>query len=235
MRKYKKTVTGLLAAILAFVMVPMPAMAAETYGYEVSVNPSPASVGEEVTLTFRLTDYNEAKSGIRGFQIDLADVDDVLQEAVCTALVADTEDLLSNTAKYQQSRDIVRHAYVKLSGAMAYGETALLEVKFIIPEIYTAAGTLSLPLKVLIQNEAGDRITYTDTVDICYTLERSKGNFNGDRVVDEQDAIYLLWHTMFPTLYPISISGDLNGDGNINDADVIHLLWHVLFPDAFPL
>lgn len=169
--KNKRILTSLLAAILAFMMVPLPAMAAETYGYEVLVEPSTVEIGEEVTLTFRLTDYTEAKSGIRGFQIDITDVDDVLHNAVCTALVTDTEDLLSNTAKYQKNRDIVRHAYVKMSGAMSYEDAALLEVKFTIPETYTEAGTLSLPLKVLIQNEAGDKITYTDTIDIPYSLE----------------------------------------------------------------
>lgn len=173
MRKYKRILTSLLTAILAFSMVPLPALAAETYGYEVVVDPSPVAIGEEVTLTFRLTDYTEAKSGIRGFQIDITDVDDVLHNAVCTALVTDTEDLLSNTAKYQKNRDIVRHAYVKMSGAMSYEDAALLEVKFTIPETYTEAGTLSLPLKVLIQNEAGDKITYTDTIDIPYSPDGS--------------------------------------------------------------
>ena len=173
MRKNKRILTSLLAVILVFTMVPLSVMAAETYGYEVLVEPSTVAIGEEVTLTFRLTDYTEAKSGIRGFQIDITDVDDVLHNAVCTALVTDTEDLLSNTAKYQKNRDIVRHAYVKMSGAMSYEDATLLEVKLSIPETYTEAGTLSLPLKVLIQNEAGDKITYTDTIDIPYSPDGS--------------------------------------------------------------
>ena len=44
------------------------------------------------------------------------------------------------------------------------------EVKFTIPETYTKAGTLSLPLQILIQNEAGDKLTYTDTIEIDYAL-----------------------------------------------------------------
>lgn len=78
MRKNKRILTSLLAVILVFTMVPLSVMAAETYGYEVLVEPSTVAIGEEVTLTFRLTDYTEAKSGIRGFQIDITDVDDVL-------------------------------------------------------------------------------------------------------------------------------------------------------------
>lgn len=158
----------LLVVVLLTAIVPITAFAAESYGYEVDIVPSPVAIGSEVTLTFRLTDYTEAKSGIRGFQIDITDVDDVLHEANCTSLVTDTENLLSNTAKYQTSRDIVRHAYVKMSGTMSYEDSDLLEVKFTIPETYTEAGTLSLPLQILIQNEAGDKLTYTDTIDISY-------------------------------------------------------------------
>lgn len=168
MRKYNKVLTIILVVVMVFTAVPLKISAAETYGYKVDITPSPVTIGGEVTLTFRLTDYTEAKSGIRGFQIDITDVDDVLHEAVCTKLVTDTENLLSNTAKYQESRDIVRYAYVKMSGTMSYADSDLLEVKFSIPETYTAAGTLSLPLKILIQNKAGDKLTYSDTIKISY-------------------------------------------------------------------
>lgn len=162
-------ITGfLLVTILLIAMLPATVAAAETYGYEVAIVPSPVAIGSTVTLTFRLTDYTDAKSGIRGFQIDITDVDDVLHEAVCTSLVTDTDELLSNTAKYQSSRGLVRHAYAKMSGTMSYDDSDLLEVKFTIPETYTEAGTLSLPLKILIQNEAGDKLTYTDTIEISY-------------------------------------------------------------------
>lgn len=189
MRKNRRILVSLLAAILAFSMVQLSALAAETYGYEVVVDPSPVAIGKEVTLTFRLTDYTEEKSGIRGFQIDITDVDDVLHNAVCTALVTDTEDLLSNTAKYQKNRDIVRHAYVKMSGAMSYEDAALLEVKFTIPETYTEEGTLSLPQKVLIQNEAGDKITYTDTIDIRYSPDGS----NPEQPDPEVVSVDIVW------------------------------------------
>lgn len=168
MRSIVKKTAFLLVLVLVMSMIPLTTFAAETYGYEVVIDPSPVAIGSEVTLTFRLTDYTDTKSAIRGFQIDITDVDDVLHEAVCTTLVLDTEDTLTNTAKYQSSRDIVRHAYTKMSGAMDYAVADLLEVKFVIPETYTEAGALSLPLRILIQNEAGDKLTYNDTIEICY-------------------------------------------------------------------
>ena len=63
------------------------------------------------------------------------------------------------------------------------------------------------------------------------------GDFTGDNEVTDEDAIYLLWHTLFPEKYPLASygSGDLTGDGLITDEDAIYLLWHTLFPEKYPL
>ena len=61
------------------------------------------------------------------------------------------------------------------------------------------------------------------------------GDFTGDKVVDNEDVIYLLWHTMFPDGYPLTASGDVNGDGKVDNEDVIYLLWHTMFPGGYPL
>ena len=66
-------------------------------------------------------------------------------------------------------------------------------------------------------------------------LSDIRGDFNGDKKVNDQDVIALLWHTLFPDLYPIDADGDINGDGKVNDQDVIALLWHTLFPNLYPL
>ena len=58
-----------------------------------------------------------------------------------------------------------------------------------------------------------------------------RGDVNGDKVADYQDAIYLIWHTLFPEMYPLSGNGDLNDDNEINDADAVILLWYALFPE----
>lgn len=172
--KRMRIISLCLALLLFLAALPLNVSAEEGYGYAVDISPSPVKIGSEVTLTFRLTDYTEEKSGIRTFQIDITDVDDVLHNAVCTILVTDTENLLLNSAKYQSSRDIVRYAYTKSSGTMDYSVADLLTVTFTIPDTYTEAGTLSLPLKFIIYNEAKETFTYTENIDIPYVLEDSE-------------------------------------------------------------
>ena len=73
---------------------------------------------------------------------------------------------------------------------------------------------------------------------VAITIEAKEGmpgDFTGDKVVDNEDVIYLLWHTMFPDGYPLTADGDVNGDGKVDNEDVIYLLWHTMFPSGYPL
>ena len=53
-------------------------------------------------------------------------------------------------------------------------------------------------------------------------------DYTGDSQIMEDDAIYLLWHNLFPDSYPIRLSGDVNGDGAENTYDAVFLLWYAL-------
>lgn len=82
-----------------------------------------------------------------------------------------------------------------------------------------------------------DKVTYT-----CGTCGSTKvkilgipGDCNGDMQVDNEDVIYLLWHTLFPETYPMEAYADFARDGQVNNEDVIYLLWHTLFPESYPL
>ena len=61
------------------------------------------------------------------------------------------------------------------------------------------------------------------------------GDMDGSGTVNEDDAIYLLRHVLFPDMYVIDLDADVNADGNVNEDDAIYLLRHVLFPDMYPL
>lgn len=60
------------------------------------------------------------------------------------------------------------------------------------------------------------------------------GDMDGNFVLDEDDAIYLLRHVIFPDKYPVD-KADVNGDKKVNEDDAIYLLRHVIFPDKYPL
>ena len=62
------------------------------------------------------------------------------------------------------------------------------------------------------------------------------GDANGDGIVSDADAIYLLRSTLFGIeKYPTYCPRDVNGDSVVSDADAIYLLRHTLFPKDYPL
>ena len=69
-------------------------------------------------------------------------------------------------------------------------------------------------------------------INITSTL---KGDTNGDDEVNSDDAIYLLYYTLLPDLYPINQDGDFDGNGEVNSDDAIYLLYYTLLPDLYPL
>lgn len=63
------------------------------------------------------------------------------------------------------------------------------------------------------------------------------GDLNLDEVVDMNDAILLLQHSMFSSLYPLDYKGsvDFTKDGSIDMNDAILLLQYSMFPDLYPI
>jgi len=71
--------------------------------------------------------------------------------------------------------------------------------------------------------------------DFVPALQYAKGDMDCDGDVDSDDAIYLLFHALTPSFYPIYQGGDMDGDGDVDSDDAIHLLYHALMPDVYPL
>ena len=61
------------------------------------------------------------------------------------------------------------------------------------------------------------------------------GDINGDGKVNNDDVLRLLWHTLFPEKYTISVNADFDGEPGVTNGDVVQLLWHTMFPQKYPL
>ena len=82
---------------------------------------------------------------------------------------------------------------------------------------------------------------YTDANDLTCNLcghtrpAFIKGDVNDNRVLDMDDAIYLLFNVNFASAYPINQPADFDGNGRVDMDDAIYLLFHINFSDAYPL
>ena len=63
------------------------------------------------------------------------------------------------------------------------------------------------------------------------------GDVDGNDIVDNNDAIYLLYYTIFgEEEYPVNHDCDFDGNGEVDNNDAIYLLYHSIFGDEeYPL
>ena len=103
-------------------------------------------------------------------------------------------------------------------------------------EIYTDNGDGTHSIKC---TECDDVITETHKIEdgncICGKNEFLVGDIDKDGVVSDADAVYLLYHTIFPEDYPVNQPVDYDKDGVVSDADAVYLLYYTIFPEDYPL
>ncbi len=95
--------------------------------------------------------------------------------------------------------------------------------------LISISGALSAAAATDVEVDLGDLFTPVVT--------EKAGDLNSDGSVDVGDAILLLQHSMFPTLYPIEYKKgvDFTCDGVVDVNDAILLLQHSMFPELYPL
>ena len=67
------------------------------------------------------------------------------------------------------------------------------------------------------------------------SYDQVAGDMDGNGVINDRDAVHLLFHFYFPDDYAIVGNSDVNGDGTFNDRDAVYLLFHYYFPTDYPL
>ncbi len=63
----------------------------------------------------------------------------------------------------------------------------------------------------------------------------TSGDVDGNDMVTDADAVYLLYYTFLPQVYPVSQDCDFDGDGQVTDADAVYLLYYTFLPDVYPI
>lgn len=69
----------------------------------------------------------------------------------------------------------------------------------------------------------------------CLWCSLLHGDTDGDGCLSVEDAVYLLYHTMLPEMYPLTQGSDMNRNGTVDGDDAIYLLYYCLLPDLYPL
>ena len=62
-----------------------------------------------------------------------------------------------------------------------------------------------------------------------------RGDLDGNNIVNEDDAIYLLYSIFFEEDYPLNQDCDFDKNGKVDEDDAIYLLYYTFFPEDYPL
>ena len=61
------------------------------------------------------------------------------------------------------------------------------------------------------------------------------GDVNGNKFIDMDDALHLLFHINFPASYSVNQPVDFDGNGKLEAEDALYLLFHINFPATYPI
>lgn len=70
---------------------------------------------------------------------------------------------------------------------------------------------------------------------VCSGCGLLRGDMDGNGLVNEADAIYLLQYVLLPEDFKLNQSGEFDGSNTTDEIDAIYLLQSVLMPESFPL
>ena len=63
-----------------------------------------------------------------------------------------------------------------------------------------------------------------------------QGDLNGDNAVTAQDAVYLMYHTLYSEDYALNQDADFDASGSVDSDDAVYLLYYVLYgAEEYPL
>ena len=121
-------------------------------------------------------------------------------------------------------------------GSICYNSANSIASLSMKPEMISGFDS-SAPCEEQVVTVTYKELTVTFTVKILEGPAHLKGDVDQNGSVDSDDAIYLLFHTLFgEAQYPIFQPANFDGVGGVDSDDAIYLLFHTLFGEAqYPL
>lgn len=129
------------------------------------------------------------------------------------------------------------------NGAVAFDENSKVDGEIFAATFKVKDGTgdgdyrISCDITAKTRTEMGtEEAVEIVTVDGGVTvISYISGDVDDDGNVTSDDAIYVLYYTLLPDMYPVNQPVDFDGDGQITSDDAIYLLYYTLLPDLYPL
>ena len=254
----KKTLRIMICAMLCVALFVLPVNAALTPGEGETVRVDTGTCNTSGMLTWKLS--SETNDNVTENVLIISPVDDpsfdtnvqnsvmsdyTLNNGYSTAPWFLIDSPVSNS---RYINTLIVSEKVTVIGEYAfYGQTAIKTIKLYpgiktikanafsgcnITDVYFR-GTRAEWKKVTI--ESGNEPLLSATIHCDDDGMFMIGDLDENDMVNDQDAIYLLFAVYFPDNYSLNQQCDFNNDGKTNDQDAIYLLFHIYFPDNYPL
>jgi len=176
--KYIKNIAAALMLVLIMPLFAVKADAADSYGFKTGLSKEVVRPGETVEVTVSLTGYTQAAAEaepVRGLQVELTLADGVEFVSARSAINDATDAVLANKANYSADDNKIIMMYAKYKENANPSELVLAapcedifkaELK-VNPDL-TDAGSITLPVQVLMVTGTKNQVTQTGTVEIKY-------------------------------------------------------------------
>lgn len=227
----------LFAVILAVLMIAAMSVAvlADNDG---EIENATGEAVQKATVTVNLKLKNNL--GIAGAIFEVEYDKDVLTPAE-TDFVKDGD--IADLGVVANNKEDGKITLVVLSseGQTVEGDGTVAKIVFKVSETAPVGQTTDITIKckesAKANSETGsiDDTTIAEGMATLTVTDVVVGDVNGDNVVNDKDAIHLLYYTFMSDQYPVNQDCDFNGDGSVNDKDAIYLLYSTFMPDQYPL
>ncbi len=97
------------------------------------------------------------------------------------------------------------------------------------------AGDYSISCSLKARKADGTTVEFVTVPGVITLKNVLTGDLDSSGNVDENDALYLLYHTFFPNEYPLNQDCDFDDNGKTDEDDAMYILYYTFFPNEYPL